>query len=409
MKRIVVNGGKELAGDIIVSGSKNASLPIIFACILMDGVSEIENLPDIGDVRVALDILRSLGAVIERRIGVTYIDTRHLTYVAPDPNLVEKIRASTYLIGSCLSRFGRCPIMSFGGCNFSLRPIDMHLYAAEAMGACLDNNVLISYGLRGGIIDLKLPSVGATVNSILLAASAEGASVIRGCAIEPHIDSLIDFLNSAGGDIHRRDREIWINGRALHGGKIRVIGDMIESGSYLALSLMTGCGLRVLNSPVSDMQSVFDSFIMLGADINVSDDAVSVTLDDGIYTTVVASHYPGFPTDLQPIFAPLLAYYRGGKIIDNVWQSRFGYLHSLEKFSVKYKVDSNSAEIYDSNIKNGCSFATDLRGGFAALMCALSSDGISEIASADRILRGYERLEEKLKMLGAEIKINNEN
>ena len=398
MKRIVVNGGKELAGDIIVSGSKNASLPIIFACILMDGVSEIENLPDIGDVRVALDILRSLGAVIERRIGVTYIDTRHLTYVAPDPNLVEKIRASTYLIGSCLSRFGRCPIMSFGGCNFSLRPIDMHLYAAEAMGAYLDNNVLISYGLRGGIIDLKLPSVGATVNSILLAASAEGETVIRGCAIEPHVDSLIDFLNSAGGDIHRRDREIWINGRALHGGKIRVIGDMIESGSYLALSLITGCGLRVLSSPVSDMKSVFDTLLMLGADITVSDkDAVFVSLDDGRYATVMASHYPGFPTDLQPVFAPILAYYSGGRIIDTVWQSRFGYLDSLADFSVKYKLDSDSAEIFSSKLKNGHSHATDLRGGFAALMCALSTRGVSEIDLADRLLRGYEGLEEKLK------------
>jgi UDP-N-acetylglucosamine 1-carboxyvinyltransferase len=145
MKQIIVNGGRPLSGEVTVSGSKNAALPMIFACILINGISEIENLPDIGDVRVALDLLNSFGAKIVKLGTTTYIDTRDLVYAEPDKRLVEGIRASTYLLGSCLARFGRCPIMSFGGCNFSLRPIDMHIDAATSLGAVIDNNLLLCF------------------------------------------------------------------------------------------------------------------------------------------------------------------------------------------------------------------------------------------------------------------------
>ena len=406
MKKIVVNGGKKLEGDVVISGSKNAALPIIFACILTNGVSEIENLPDIGDVRVALDMLGSLGASVERRGSVTLIDTRQLRYVRPDPKLVSKIRASTYLLGSCLSRFGRCHIMPFGGCNFSLRPIDMHINACVALGGRKVDDTIIADRLSGGVIDFRQTSVGATVNAILLSAGAEGETLIRGCAVEPHIDSLIEFLRSCGADIVRQGRELRVQGRPLHGGRIRVIGDMIEAGSYLAVGALCGGSIRIVNTPTDDIAEINRCFEKIGARVRISNDSAFIDrITDYKYLSVTASPYPGFPTDLQPILAPLMAAGLGGMITDDVWPTRFGYLESLEPFKIKYDLDKNTARIYPSKIVSGISSATDLRGGMACLISALFAEGESEIYSAEVILRGYENLQEKLCNIGAEIKI----
>ena len=407
MKRIVVNGGIPLHGEITVSGSKNAALPIIFACILTNGVSEIEDLPNIGDVRVALDLLRSFGALIESHGRITFIDTRELSYTSPDLCLVEKIRASTYLLGSCLSRFGRCPIMSFGGCNFSSRPIDMHIAACIALGARMDNETLSCDRLKGGIIEFDKASVGATVNAILLSASAEGETFIRGCAVEPHIDALISFLNSCGASVVRQGRDVRIVGKELHGGKIRVIGDMIEAGSYIAIGLMTGGNIKLLNTPVADMKAVLHSLSEMGVEISFLNHSLEASLSESRFLSITASPYPGFPTDLQPIMAPLLARNSGGEIIEEVWRDRFGYLKTLSAFGIGSTVDRNCAQIYHSVIHNAIVTVPDLRGGMAALMCALSSKGRSEIYSAETILRGYENLEEKLRAVGAEIEIEN--
>ena len=203
MKTIVVNGGKALVGRVSVSGSKNAALPILFACIITRGVNEIRNLPDIGDVNITLEILRSLGAEITRQGATVYINTENLEYRTPDPRLISKIRASTYLMGACLSRFGRCEIGSFGGCSFSARPIDMHLDACRALGAEVEEGVITASRLNCGEIRFAKKSVGATVNAILLASATEGKTTVIGCACEPHIDALIDFLRSCGGEIIR--------------------------------------------------------------------------------------------------------------------------------------------------------------------------------------------------------------
>lgn len=408
MKKIIVNGGRSLCGEISVSGSKNAALPIIFACILTNGVSEIENLPDIGDVRVALELLRSFGAVIEKKGNVTYIDTRNLSYTYPDPHLVEKIRASTYLLGSCLSRFGRCPIMPFGGCNFSLRPIDMHIAACLTLGARIEGNVLYADKLIGSEISFDKPSVGATVNAILLAASSHGETIIRSCAVEPHIDALVDFLVSCGASISRNGRETYIVGRELHGGRIKVIGDMIEAGSYLALGIMCRGDVRVLNCPVDHMSAVLSCISELGSEVYIQDGkAVIGEQKESKYVSITAVPYPGFPTDLQPIFAPLLASLSGGEITDTVWHTRFGYLSALSRFGIECQTEGNRAIIYKSIIHNGFATSPDLRGGMACLMSALCASGQSEIYSAEIILRGYEKLEQKLCSLGAEIKIEN--
>lgn len=393
MKILKVRGGCPLGGQIRVAGSKNAALPIIFSCILVNGVSEIENLPDIGDTRIALQILCDMGASIHKIGNTTYIDTRGLRYVKPRDELVEKIRASTYLIGACLGRFGICHVGKFGGCNFSNRPIDMHLDACRRLGCDIQSDSIMGFPMEGEI-NFNKPSVGATVNAILLASSVDGRSVIHGAAREPHIDCLIDFLISAGARISRTADRIEIIGRKLSGGKIRVIDDMIEAGSYMALSYLTDGKIEPQNIPNSAMAAVTNAFCRMGLDG-----------DERYYAHITAEPYPGFPTDLQPIFAPLMAKYRGGFIIDNVWPERFGYLKSLEAFGINSVVKGNHAEIYPSSFHSATVNAPDLRGGFACLMTALWANGNSTIYSAETILRGYENLVNKLSHLGAEITI----
>ena len=283
----------------------------------------------------------------------------------------------------------------------------MHIDAAIALGARLDDNMLTAEHILGNEIVFKKASVGATVNALLIASSATGDSIIRGCAVEPHIDQLIYFLNSCGADIRRQGRDLYISGRELHGGSIRINPDMIEAGSYLALSLMCEGELRVQDCPLDEMRSVFSAFQALGAEV-ILDSRGRPYLDATEYNqlSLTASPYPGFPTDLQPIFAPLMAMHHGGEIVDTVWESRFGYLNSLSNFGVRSLTEENHAYIHPSGIHSGRTTAPDLRGGMAALMCALYAKGQSEILSAETLLRGYEDLVGKLSSVGADIKIN---
>ena len=404
MSKLIINGGRPLSGSITVSGSKNAALPILFACILTDGVSRIENLPDIGDVRAALKILCSFGAKIWQSDNATYVDCTELSYVTADPSLISSIRASTYLIGACLGRFGKCEILPYGGCNFSSRPIDMHLAACRALGAEISGNLITANRLVGGNVKFDKPSVGATVNAILLASSAVGETTVIGAAKEPHIDSLIEFLISCGINILRDGDMIHINGGRPHGGNIRIIGDMIEAGSYLAAGIISGGGVRVCGCPIRDMGSVLDAFSRLGAEIDLTDTAAEAkAIFSSSHLQITALPYPGFPTDLQPIFAPLMARLSGGEICDLVWRERFGYLDELSMFGVSSALYGNTATISTSYLHSASVFAPDLRGGMACVLAALRAEGKSEIHSAEKILRGYENIVNKLCALGADI------
>ena len=407
MNKIVVYGSARLSGEVQVGGSKNAALPILFATLTTGGVSKIANLPDIGDVRVALELLRDLGVRVERREDAVYIDSRGLQYRPPRADLVSKIRASTYLIGGCLSRFGICDVGSFGGCNFASRPIDLHIYAAERLGARLDSGRIRAARLMGSVIDFPKPSVGATVNAILMAASAAGETVIHGFAREPHIDSLIEFLISAGADIRQTDGEIRIVGKPLRGGEICVVGDMIEAGSYLTAGIITGGEVAVSGCPASHLESLLDVFHRFGAEVEAREDFIVAHRGRECHrTSVTASPYPGFPTDLQPIIAPLLASGLGGCIKDTVWSTRFGYLDQLRRFGVRSRTSDGEAIIAPSHFVPAIAEAPDLRGGMACLLAALSADGVSVIYSPEVILRGYENLCEKLGTLGARVEIS---
>ena len=406
MARITVRGGVSLSGEVTVSGSKNAALPIIFATLLTRGVSRISGAPDIGDVRVALEILEGFGASVVRNGRELIIDTSVLHYARPCDSLVSAIRASTYLLGSSLSRFGIAELQSFGGCGFQTRPIDFHIMACERFGACLTDGKLLAHGLSGAHIRFPRASVGATVNAILLAASAKGKSIIENYAREPHIFGLIDFLASAGAEITVTNEAITVEGRELSGGQTVIEGDAIEAGTYAVLSLLTGGNIRVRGVEPSALSSFFEPLLESGASLDLSD---GIRLYGRLShpSHIVALPYPDFPTDLQPIAATALAFYEGGIIEDRVWQGRFGYLSALAPFGVRFSAYPSSAQIYPSELHAADTVAPDLRGGAAALILALTANGESRISSLETIERGYEMIEEKLSRLGADIKIEN--
>ena len=281
----------------------------------------------------------------------------------------------------------------------------MHLYATQALGADKNGDLLCAGKLTGAEISFDKASVGATVNSILLSATAKGKTRIRGVAREPHIDCLIDFLTSCGAEIHKTDDEITVVGKRLHGGKIKIIPDMIEAGSYLAISALPGADVRVEKPPLEDMSSVTEAFKAFGAEISTEGESVRLIFQAPKPFSVTAKPYPDFPTDLQPIIAPLMAIYRGGEITDAVWRDRFGYLKTLSAFGVQYSLHGNTAQIYPSKIFSASVSAPDLRGGMACIIAALTAKGQSEIHSAEIVLRGYEDLVKKLGALGADVEI----
>lgn len=403
MGRFIIKGGKQLTGSVRVSGSKNAALPIIFSSLATDGVSRFYNLPNITDVRDALDIIKEFGAKVWCEGTVTYIDTRKLHYVTPSSDRVRRIRASTYLIGACLARFGRAELLPFGGCAFSHRPIDIHLNAAEKFGASLNGEELTVNGLRGADIFLRLPSVGATVNSLILAASAEGESRIIGSAKEPHINSLISYLRGAGASIKVADDVITVKGTRLHGASAVIPGDMIEAGTFLAASIVTDGKVRVSGFDTRELAAFTSPLLSSGVIMDISDAGVMLIGKPKREISVTTAAYPGFATDLQPILAAVLATASGGYIEEKVWLSRFGYLDELAKLGLSYSREDNRARIFKSSVFSGRAKASDLRGGAAAVILALAAEGQSEICSGELILRGYDSFTEKLTALGAEI------
>ena len=411
MQKIIVSGGKPLCGHIRASGSKNAALPLIFASLLVPGVTILNNVPDIGDVSIALEIISALGADINRNGDRLTIDASNLTYTQPNPDLISKIRASTYLIGASLARFGIADIGEFGGCNFSLRPIDFHLLAAEAMGAKREGNRLLSNGLEGAKIYLPKPSVGATINAAIMAASASGETEIFGYAKEPHVLAVLNFLSAIGASVTILENSVKIKSAPPRGAEVTVIGDMIEAGTYLILALITGGSIEVSGIVPKELSSLLDVLTLMGYDLKVRNNSIFAdsrrkTKAEIQNLHVNATPYPGFPTDLQPLIVPLLAK-NSGTVKDSVWQERFGYLSSLGKMGLDYDVIEGHAIIRQSHLHSATVTAPDLRGGMSLLIAALGAEGTSEILSSEIILRGYDHLIEKLSSLGAKVKLIN--
>ncbi|MBQ1260541.1 MAG: UDP-N-acetylglucosamine 1-carboxyvinyltransferase, partial [Clostridia bacterium] len=332
-------------------------------------------------------------------------DTSSLHYTDAYAEHTFKIRASTYLIGSCLARFGRVKISSYGGCNFTNRPIDMHVMAARAFGAQTSADELILGAPHGANIVFDKVSVGATVNSLLLAAAIPASSRITPYAKEPHVACLIDFLRSAGADICQQGDTLEIRGGTLHGGEITLIGDMIEAGSYISASLLTEGQVRVYGFNPLELEAFAAALRPSGVELDFGDGWAQARGLPHSAISITTAPYPHFPTDLQPLIAPLMLKYSGGEITERVFDGRFGYLSMLTRFGGEYKISGATAYLTPAKISSARVRATDLRGGAACLMLALAARGVSEIECGEIILRGYEKITEKLGLLGAKIHI----
>ena len=406
METFTVRGGVPLVGTVPAGGSKNAALPLLFATLLTRGESVFENVPDIVDVHVTLAILSCYGAVIRRTAEHIYrIDTTALSDTVPPCALVERIRASTYLLGATLARFGRAYLLPFGGCAFSARPIDMHLGAIRTLGGTVSEGEVTATHLRGGHIVFPRISVGATVNALLLATAAEGESTLENVAAEPHVGALIDYLVAAGADITVADGRITVRGgRPLRGARARIIPDMIEAGTYLLCGPMTGGCVRVTGIDSQQLSALSEVLRAAGATVTEQGDAMCAEAPRPLSPmSVTAAPYPAFPTDLQPPVAALMAAHSGGEILDTVFPERYGYLSSLAALGVRSERHAPLLCIHPSTLHSGELTVPDLRGGAAALLCALRAEGESRLFGAELLLRGYGDLTGKLTALGARI------
>lgn len=415
MEKIIIDGGKPLVGSIEISGMKNAALPIIMGCMLVEDDCIIENLPEIDDVTVSLEILARMGATVRMldRNSVL-INTKNARRGSSPFELVRKIRASYYLLGAELGRFGRSYVGYPGGCDFGSRPIDQHIKGFQALGA--DVNVECGYiemtakdGLHGANIFFDLVSVGATMNVMLAAARAEGQTVIENAAREPHVVDLANFLNTCGANIIGAGTDtIKIKGvPELHGCTYAIIPDMIEAGTYMVAAAATHGDLTITNVIPKHLESITAKLEEMGVDVVEGDDFVRVSHKGKLNRiNIKTMPYPGFPTDMQPQISILLSLAEGVSYLnENVFDNRFRYTEELVRMGAVIKVDGKTA-IFEGvpALSPATVRAVDLRAGAAMVIAGLATEGRTEIENIRLIERGYDNIVGKLSSVGADIK-----
>ncbi len=414
MERIVINGGKPLYGDVEVSGMKNAALPIIFACILTKDKCKIENLPLISDVTMALEILESMGAKVDYIDETTVeIDTARLVCGTAPCELVSRMRASTYLLGAELGRFGRARIGLPGGCNFGDRPIDQHIKGFKALGAQVivsDDEIVATTenGTYSGSVYFDITSVGATINIMMAAVLAEGLTIIENAACEPHIVDLANFFNTCGANITGAGTNvIKIRGaERLHGCTYEIIPDMIEAGTYMTAVAATGGKININNIIPKHLETISAKLRDMGVDVEEFDDSLTVTAAVRLKPTQVQTKpYPGFPTDMQPQFTALMCMAFGESgMTENVFEHRYNYVNELKKMGADIEVDGRIAKVNGRGFLHGATVkATDLRAGAALIVAGLAAVETTVVTDIVYIKRGYQDIVSKFKALGADI------
>jgi len=414
LEKLVIHGQKRLKGEVSVSGAKNAAVAILPATILSDGECIIENIPDILDVAILKNILTDLGAKI-RNINDSsiQIDTSNINSYTATNKDIGKLRASYYLMGALLGRFKKAVVNFPGGCDFGVRPIDQHIKGFEALGAKVEiehGKVIITADrLIGAPVYLDVVSVGATVNIMLAAVKAEGVTTIENAAKEPHIVDLANFLNAMGADIKGAGTDvIKIRGKKqLKGGHTyTIIPDQIEAGTYMIAAAATKGDVLVKNIIPKHMESLTAKLQEMNVRVEVYDDSIRVCGRDKIHKVNIKTlPYPGFPTDLQPPITSLLCRAEGTSIItEGVWDNRFQYVDELKRMGAKIKVEGRMAVIEGPVRLSGAPVrAMDLRAGAAMVIAGLIARGETVISNIHYIDRGYEKLDEKLRALGADI------
>ena len=416
MEHLVIRGKNRLNGEVNISGAKNAVVAIIPAAILADGVCIIDNLPSIEDVKCLQETLTKLGAVCQLIDDSTLmVDSSNINNFNATFDSVRKIRASYYLMGALLGRFKEAKVALPGGCNFGSRPIDLHLKGFKALGAVVeedDENGIISLKadrLVGTNIFLDTVSVGATINIMLAAVMAEGTTVIENAAKEPHIVDTANFLNMLGARIKGAGTDvIKITGvDRIHGGEYMIIPDQIEAGTYMIAAAVCGGDVSVRNIIPKHMDSLSAKLREMGCKVIEGDDYLDVISDGHLMATRVKTMaYPGFPTDLQPQMLVGLSVAKGKSILhETVWENRFQYVPELKKFGCRVDITENRiATIEGVESLTGAEVnATDLRAGAAMVIAGLAAEGETSIGNVRFIDRGYEKIEYKLRALGADI------
>ena len=411
MKQYIIKGGTPLSGEVTIGGAKNAALGIIVAAIMADEPVTIDNLPDVDDVRVLLDAIESIGAIVERIDSHTVrINGACINDVSIDEDAIRKIRGSYYLVGALLGKYKKALVALPGGCQIGSRPIDQHIKGFEQLGA----KVSIHHGkidaqaenLVGTHIYLDCPSVGATINIMMAACMAEGKTIIENPAKEPHIVDVANFLNSMGANIKGAGTDaIRIRGvEALHGAEYSIIPDQIEAGTFMFAAAATKGDITVRDVIPKHLESLSAKLLEIGCQVIEGDDSVRVIGSEELKSTNVKTlPYPGFPTDMQPQMAVVLALANGSSMVtESIFENRFKYVDELNRMGSKIKVEGNTAYIEGVSGFTGAQLAApDLRAGAALVLAALAAEGISEIEDIEYIQRGYEDFEGKLRSLGA--------
>lgn len=417
VEKYVINGGATLRGEVEISGAKNAAVAIIPAALLVDGVCRIENIPQISDADMLLTILSHLGAQVRFLNKTTIeIDCTSVRCVDAPFDLTRKIRASYYLIGAMLGRFGRAKTTMPGGCNFGVRPIEQHIKGMTALGADVDVRNGFVYAetpdgkLHGARIYLDKVSVGATMNIILAATLAHGRTIIENAAREPHIVDLANFLNSMGADIRGAGTDtVKVNGvEKLHGGSYTIIPDQIEAGTYMVAAAATGGEVLIRNVIPKHLECISAKLRETGTIIQENEDSVFVRGAKHLRRANVKTlPYPGFPTDMQPQMGSLLCLANGTSVItEGIYDNRFKYVNELRKMGAEIQVDGRVAVIEGGQELSGAVVqACDLRAGAAMVIAGLCAKGTTIVEDVYYIERGYENFVGKLRALGADISV----
>jgi UDP-N-acetylglucosamine 1-carboxyvinyltransferase len=411
MEQFIIKGGVPLTGEVSIGGAKNAALGILAAAIMSDETVTIENVPNVRDTRALLQTFEGIGAQVKYVYNNSVqINGSLINDVCVDNDSIKKIRASYYLLGALLGKYRSAKVALPGGCNIGSRPIDQHIKGFRALGATveIEHGMVIAEAkeLHGAHIYLDVVSVGATINIMLAASLAEGSTIIENAAKEPHIVDVANFLNAMGAVIKGAGTDvIRIQGvKRLKGTTYSIIPDQIEAGTFMFAAAATQGDVTIRNVIPKHLESLSAKLLEIGFEVTEFDDAVRVVGHPGLRSTNVKTlPYPGFPTDMQPQMAVVLALAGGASMVtESIFENRFKYVDELTRMGAKIKVEGNTAYIEGVSKLTGAQLTSpDLRAGAALVIAALAAEGISEVDEIQYIQRGYEDFEVKLRSLGA--------
>ncbi len=409
----VIKGGSPLVGDVVIGGAKNAALGILAAAIMSDEDVTIENLPDVRDINVLLEAIEGIGASVGRLDAHTVrINGSGIMTIRVNDDFIKRIRASYYLLGALLGKYKKAEVSLPGGCNIGSRPIDQHLKGFRGLGARteIDHGMVVveTRNLHGGHIYLDVVSVGATINIMLAASLAEGYTILENAAKEPHVVDVANMLNSMGASIKGAGTDvIRIKGvPRLHGTTYSIIPDQIEAGTFMFAAAVTRGDVTVKNVIPKHLEAISAKLLEMGCEVVEFDDAVRVVCKSRLrYTNVKTLPYPGFPTDMQPQISVALSLAKGTSMVtESIFENRFKYVDELTRMGAHIKVESNVAVINGVESLMGADVsAPDLRAGAALVLAGLAAEGHTVVDETKYILRGYERFDEKLRGIGADI------